>query len=68
MNHLQVWNNSTLKTTSIQTTISSNLCDKQRPRDWSFANRGCGCFGVAGIGGSSIAFVRSRSTFYSYFQ
>mmetsp|Transcript_16587 Transcript_16587/g.18921 ORF Transcript_16587/g.18921 Transcript_16587/m.18921 type:complete len:375 (+) Transcript_16587:144-1268(+) len=53
-----IWNGSMLRitrTTPISTTCSSHLCDKQRPRDWTFSNRGCGCYTITGLGGSNLA-------------
>ena len=43
----------------IQTTCSSHFGDKQRPHDWTHGNRGFGCWGVTGLGGSNIALMRT---------
>ena len=47
------------QTSPIQTTCSSNFCDKQQPHDWTRGNRGCGCWGVTGLICSNIALMHT---------
>ena len=45
------------QTSQIQTTCSSHFCDKQQPHYWNHGNRGCGCWGVTGLGVLNIALM-----------